>query len=76
MVLYNCVLGGSYIYCVLKVVVLNLGCNFVIDFRFEGIFVGIYYLGWVKMDMGGSLVDIIVDESVVGLIVCFDVFGM
>lgn len=67
--------GGSYIYRSSKAAVLNLGRNLSTDLAGE-VAVGVYHPGWVQTDMGGSAADILVDQSVAGLVERFEALSM
>ncbi|MGR3496427.1 SDR family oxidoreductase [Citreimonas sp.] len=67
--------GGSYIYRASKAAALNLGRNLAVDFKRDGIAVGIYHPGWVRTDMGGGSADISTDEAASGLVARIDALG-
>ncbi len=59
--------GSSYLYRASKAAAANLGANFAVEFKPQGVAVGIYHPGWVKTDMGGQGADITVEVSAKGL---------
>jgi NAD(P)-dependent dehydrogenase (short-subunit alcohol dehydrogenase family) len=60
--------GASYLYRASKAAAANIGANFAVELRPEGIAVGVYHPGWVRTDMGGAAADIPAATSAAGLV--------
>lgn len=72
----NIASGGRYAYCASKAAAINIGRNFAVDLKPDGIAVGIYHPGWVQSDMGGPNAAITVAESAEGLVQRFDALSL